>query len=222
MRSKIIVTSAMAFLIAISFSSIAQKDHKKSKHKKETLKEIKVFKGLVGTWANNENFIYDGFYLQTSTVRILVKFPTHMGEQLTKALKTGSTITVNGAECSDSLMPKEIKFVSIISDGMTINNVPLVSKNIEPSKEFINGNGKIIELQKDNKENVNGFILDNKTILRVSPQIAKQIEKIAAVGTQISFSGMKKSLKEGEVASVSYSIIHCKTISVNGKQYLTK
>ena len=89
-------------------------------------------------------------------------------------------------------------------------------------KELVNSSGKIIELQKDKQGKVKGFILENKTILRVCPSVAEQLTKLAVVGTSITYSGDKKALCTGEATAETYTIIHCKTITINGKQYLTK
>ncbi len=113
--------------------------------------------------------------------------------------------------------------VSITADGKNIyDGSVLVVKTTEPAEEAVNGSSKIIELQKDKRGKVNGFILENKTILRVSAKISEQLEKIVKISDVISYSGAKKHLHNGEVAAETYTIIHCKTITINGKEYLTK
>ena len=145
-----------------------------------------------------------------------------MGSELTTAIKTGSTISVNGVEKTSPQGEKEIKLVSVTVDGKIINEAPPVKPATPPVEELINGNGKISELQKDKQGKVKGFMLDNKTILRMPPEVAQQLNTLAIVGTNISYSGIKKILHNGEATAVSYTIIRCKTITINGKQYLTK
>lgn len=223
MKSKIILMTAISLLIAIAFTINAQQKPRNQKESKKPLQEVKSFTGEVTGWANNDDFVYNGFFLQTNSTKFLVKFPPHMGSALTTAIKTGSTISVNGVEGLDTLAGiKEIRLVSVIADGKTLNETTPVAPATIPAKELINGNGKISELQKNKDGKVKGFILDNKTILRVPPNVAEQLNTVAVVGAAISYSGEKQILHTGEVAADSYTIIHCKTITFNGKQYLTK
>jgi hypothetical protein len=145
-----------------------------------------------------------------------------MGVELTTTIKTGNTITVNGVEKTTLQGAKEIKLVSITANGTTINETPVVKPAKPVTEEFLNGNGKISEIQKDKQGKVKGYILDNKTILRISPNVAQQLNTLAIAGIAISYSGTKQALHTGEVAVAGYTIIRCKTITVNGKQYLTK
>ena len=222
MKIKMMLTGVIAVFIAISFTSIAQQKKPVAKAENKPLEQVMAFSGQVGSWAYNEDYVYNGFYLQTTSDKYLVKFPTHMGNELTTALKTGSTITVNGVECASPQGGKEIKMVSIIDDGKEISNSPLVKTDVKPVIEIIKGSGNIIELQKDKKSKIIGFILDNKTILRVSQHVAIQLNKLAVVGTSISYSGDKKHLRNGEVAANDYILLLCQSITINGKQYLTK
>jgi hypothetical protein len=219
---KIIFATAMVLLMAVAFTSNAQKKPGEPKAKEQPLQQVTAFSGEVISWVNNDDYVYNGFCLQTSSTKFLVHFPAHMGRELTAAIKTGNTITVNGVENTTPSGEKEIKLVSVTANGTTINEKPPVKPTTPPAEEFINSSGKISELQKGKQGEVKGYILDNKTILRVSPNVAQQLKTLAIAGANISYSGEKQILHNGEVAMDSYTIIHCKTITINGKEYLTK
>ncbi len=222
MKLKVLITAAIILFMVIAATSFAQHKPHSTNAVKKPLQQITAFTGQVTGWVNNDDFVYDGLYLQSGATKYMVKFPTHMGLELTTAIKTGSTVTVNGVEKASSTGEKEIKLVSIIADGKTINESTPAKAATAPAKELTNSSGKITQLQKDSHGKVNGFILENKTILRVAPPVAEQIVKLAVVGTTISCTGEKQILHNGEATSEIYTIIRCKTITINGKQYLTK
>jgi len=220
MKSKIILT-IMALLLTVSFIGNAQKKPVQ-KVKEKPLQQVTSFTGEVLGWANNEDYVFNGFYLQTSITKYLVTFPPHMGSDLTTAIKRGNTVTVNGVEKTNPTGEKEIKLVSVTANGTTINETsPAKPANIA-KEEFVNGSGKIGEVQKDKSGKIKGYILDNKTILRVPSNVSGQLFIIAVVDAPVSYSGVKQVLRSGEVAVDSYTIIKCKTITINGKEYLTK
>lgn len=221
MKSKIIFTTiVITLLLAVIYTADAQGEKRGAKKENKILKQVSVFSGKVGDWKNNDNFVYDGFYLQTEKGVLLIRFSSYMGSQLTTALKTGNTITVNGVENKKT---KDIKLVSATADGVTIYDTPpAIATEKVAANEFIKGSAKISEIQKDKRGKAIGFLLDNKTILRMKLNAKDEFMKLAIIGTEISYTGVKKVLHNGEVASVSYTIIHCKTITINGKQYLTK
>lgn len=218
---KNILTTVIALFMTISFISNAQDKYCNKKSDKTKLQQVTAFLGQVSSWTNNDDYVYNGFYLQTIKDKFLVKFPLNRGSKLITTITVGSTITVNGVERLSPQGEKEIKLVGIIFDGKNIyDSLPVVIDS-PSAEEFINSSGKISELQKDKKNNVKVYILDNKTILRVPPHIAEQLKNLAVVGANISYSGDKQNLLNGEVALDSYTIIHCKTITINGKEYLT-
>ncbi|MEI6348730.1 MAG: hypothetical protein WCP69_12355 [Bacteroidota bacterium] len=222
MKSKIMLSTVVALLLAIPFASIAQKTKRAPKAVRKTVEKALIVTGQVAGWVNNDDFVYDGLNLQTTNGIFLVKFPTTKGLQLTSAVQIGNTITVNGFEVVLTQGEKAIKPIGISFNGKNVfDSIPLLPA-VAHKKENIYSKGKIVELQKDKQGNLKGLILDNKIILRVPKSFSEQFVKEAVVARIVSFSGVKQILRNGEVAAVSYTIIRCKTITINGKQYLTK
>ena len=220
MRLKFFLT--MAILIAVSFTGFTQNQRHAPKKAKKDLQQVMAFSGLLVSWTNNEDYLYDGFYLQTVNYKYLVKFPPNKANQLMMAIKTDSIITVRGVEKVYPYTEKEIKLVAIIVGGKNIYDSILVGKTLPPIEEFYQGQAKIKKLQKDKKRKINGFILDNNTVLRMPAHVAKDLTRVAEIGTKVSYTGIRKGLHFGEVAAINDTIIHCKTITINKIQYLTK
>lgn len=187
---------------------------------KQALQPVTTYQGKVVKMSTNNDYVYDGFYILSGSDSILVKFPPHLGSQVTSAVKTGSPVSVNGVLHAPPFGGQEIRMVSITANGQTISDMPQATATTPPVETFVKGNGKITCLQTDREGRTNGFILDNKTVLHIPPQVAMQLRTMAANGTVIAYTGMQKTAKQGEVASANYNIVHCNTITVNGQQYL--
>ncbi len=192
--------------------------------KEQPLQEITIYTGQAGDWVANNDYVYDGFYLQTNGTKQLVKFAPHLGEQLKASVKNGSSITVKGVEHITPDGVKEIRLMSLNAGGKMIADTggkkPIPGS--EPTEISASGNGKISEVQKGKRGETIGFVLDNKTILRMPPHVAAQLDNTATTGATISYTGNKKAMHDGEVASGNYTIIHTKTITINGKEYLVR
>ena len=145
-----------------------------------------------------------------------------MGSQFTKAIRTGNTITVNGVEQVNPEGEKEIRFVSVVANGQTIVDSPPAAAPETISDTQISSSGKITAFQKNREGEVNGYIVDGKTILRVPPHVMMQLNAFVTNGAAVSFTGMKKTANNGEASNGNYSIVHCQTITINGTQYLTR
>lgn len=228
MKTKIVAAAAI-MLVTISLQCMSQPPAPRDGRygpprgpRQQQLQQVVVYTGQVGEWVTNDDYVYDGFYLQTAQEKLPVKFPPHLGTQLTTAVKKGSNITINGTAEVNPWGEKEIRMVSITANGQTIYDTPPATPLSPPVETLMTGSGKITALQKNREGMVNGYILDNKTIIRVPPHIAMQLSQIAVAGSDVSFTGMKKTTQNGEATTGNYTIVHAQTITVNGTQYLTR
>ncbi len=190
--------------------------------RRQALQQVNAYNGQVGEWTTNDDFIYDGFYLQSTQGKFLVKFPAHMGDQLLKTIKKGNAVTVNGVEEINPAGEREIRLVNLIANGKTIVDAPPATLPDPSAETQTSGSGKITAFQKNREGEVNGYILDEKIILRVPPHVNRQLDTLIAKGSAVSYSGIKKSATNGEASSGNYTIIHCQTITVNGTQYMIR
>ncbi|MDR2039894.1 MAG: hypothetical protein LBQ60_18385 [Bacteroidales bacterium] len=182
------------------------------------LEQVATISGKVSEWTYNDDFIYDGLYLQTDQEKIFVKFPPHLGTQMRSA---GEKLIVNGVFRYTPEGKQELKMVSIEGNGWTVyDQKPLPHT---PSRETsINGTAKVSQLQLNKRGDVSGYILENGTILRIPPHVAAQLSQMVQTGSEIGYTGVEKTLKDGEVQVQNYKIVRCQTISINGTQYLVK
>ncbi len=187
----------------------------------QPLQPVTTYKGTVVKFATNDDYVYDGFYLSGNGDSLLVKFPPHLGTQITGAVKTGATVSVNGVMNVAPMGEKEIRMISIAAGGKTIADTASPAAT-PPAETYVSGNGKITQLQTNREGVVNGLIVDGKTILRIPPHIANQLSPVAKTNASVAYTGMKKAAKNGEVSTAEYAIVHCKTITINGSQYLVQ
>lgn len=191
-------------------------------HPAHQLQRLTKIQGKVMNLVTNDDYIFDGFYLQTETQSLLVKFPPHMGTRLVPLLKKEPSIAVNGILEYPLFGGTEFRMVSLQINGTTIYDVPPSNPPTPLSEPFAEGSGKIIDAMRDRSGNINGFVLDSKVILRMPPHIASQISYQVNSGVLVTYTGLQKSLRDGEVQAENYKIVHCRTINLNGQEYFVR
>ncbi len=221
MKSKFLATAVATVLLA-TFANTSQAQP--GKHHGRGFEQVTVYNGKIGELSYNDDYVYDGFYLQVNDQNLFVKFPPHLGSQIVPVLKKGSNVTVNGVIHYPRHGGQEIKMVSMVVNGTTIYDTPPMKPRGRGfrNEEFVSGSGKITQLQVSKSGSLRGFVLDNKTILRVPPHNAYQLGQLVSVGATVSYTGGVKSKHEGEVAHDNYTIVHCNTITIDGTQYLVR
>lgn len=228
MKNKILNSGKIVivgFLMAAEFTNaqppVHQLDHRHviERPRPDILKEITTVSGTVSKMAVNEDFVYDGFYLATKGESILIKFPPHLGNQITTLAKQGNNVSVKGVADVAPNGEKLFRLNSITANGKTIEDLPTTILPTPSQEISVSDSGTITNLQR-NKEGdaVVGLFVGN-TILKMPPHIYQQLGSSLVNGTKISFTGFKKVENAGEVAEKKYNIVHARTISVNGKDY---
>jgi len=208
--------------MACCLHSHAQSEIQGSDLQKKALSKTIVVSGYITDWIENtKDYLLDGFNFQANEEKLMVMFPVHMSKELRRTIKTGNTITISGLETKDSLGVIKIDLVSVTNDGITIEVSPPFLPGVAPMVETINGKATIRELQKNVDGKISGYILDNKTILRLAANISNELIRLLVAGATVSYSGIKSNGGSGEDAWASYTIIRCQSIFIDGKQYLT-
>lgn len=189
------------------------------KPKPETLKEITTLTGTVSKMSANDDFVYDGFYLNGNGGQILVKFPPHLGSQVKAMAGQGSQISIKGFEDTAPNGEKSFRMKSITVNGKTVADTPPAVPQTPPQEVAATGSGTVTELQKNKEGNAVVGIFVDDTLLKVPPHLYEQLEKSVQKGAKISYTGFRKPENSGEVAEKKINIVRAKTISVNGKEY---
>lgn len=187
-----------------------------------SLQEVSSVSGKVVKLAANDDFVYDGFYIINSGDSLLVKFPPHMGAQITRAAAVGTNVTVKGVQQVSPEGRKEMHMVSLMAGGQSYMDSPPTAMPAPQAEEAISGSGKITAVQTGAMGEARGLVIDGKTILHVPPHVAAQLSSALQPGSQISYTGNKKAVNSGEAMSGSYTIVRTTTLTVNGKQYLVQ
>ncbi|SEJ39321.1 hypothetical protein SAMN04487995_4438 [Dyadobacter koreensis] len=183
---------------------------------------VNTLQGKFVKLQGNDDFVIDGFYILSSADSVLVKFPSHMGTQVSAIAKQNGQVTVSGVYENAGPGPKEMRLVSMTASGKTLTETPPASLPEPSQQSVVTGTGKVTSVQTDREGRINGLFVDNKTILRLPPHVATQLGNSAAKGTLISFSGSVREKQQGEVMLEDYKVVRCSTITVNGQQYLVR
>ena len=173
--------------------------------------------GTITEWTHNDDFLYDGFYLQSDGA-YFVKIPAHMARAV---YDCGNTVTVEGTLKYSPEGVREIKMSSVRGNGSIAYNMPAPRLRAMALSEIVSGTGTATQLQLNKKGDVSGYFLDNGAILRVPPHVARQLTQLIQSNTVLEYTGIVKTLKEGEMSKGDNTIICCKSLIINGVQYLT-
>ena len=222
LRLKIILTVFILLMVSLFLVVNAQPKRSTKKVNKIHLQPISLVMGQPTAWVNNENFVYDGFYIQSVSDRVLVKFPTYMGTKIRASVRIGIIVNVSGVVTTNLIGDKEMKLVKLTTDNEVIYNSQPKLKPSKSKPTIVKDEGKITQIQIDKAGKINGYILDDKRILRVPIKVGEQLRNIVSEGSTISYVGVNRIIAEGEVSSKLYDVVICKTITINGKEFLVK
>lgn len=188
-------------------------------HRHGQLQQMTTTQGKVVKFEVDYDYIYDGFYLNTGSESVLVKFPPHLGSQIVGAVKTNSDVTVNGVLDYSPFGDRELRMESLTANGKMIYNYPPSHPPVPPMEKFVSNSGKITSQQVDREGSLIGLITGNNTILRIPPHVGYQLGNMLQNATNVTYTGLQKQPEDGEVTSANYTIVHCRTININGQEY---
>ncbi|GAB4014296.1 hypothetical protein GCM10028808_36360 [Spirosoma migulaei] len=187
------------------------------------LTSLTTVSGTVGQWVGNDDAILDGFLLTGNTGTTTVKFPAHLGQQVQKAIKSGSSVSVTGYSETTPTGETRFRMNSLTAGKTTVLDAPPAQPTTPPETPALaTATGKIADYRLDKGGRVNGLVLDDKTIVSIPPHVAYQLTDLAKKGSTITVQGYPKSLRDGQVQLEKINILRASVLTINGQQYLVR
>ena len=190
---------------------------------KRDLKALTTISGTVGQWVGNDDAILDGFVLTNGGTTTTVKFPPHLGQQVQKAIKAGSSVSISGYSDTNPKGETQFRMNSLTAGKTTVFDAPPIRTETTPETPALQTvTGTIADYKLDKEGRTKGFILDNKTIVDVPPHVAYQLTNLAKKGSPITVQGYPKTVRDGQVQLEKLAIIRASVLTINGQQYLVR
>lgn len=188
------------------------------------LTSLTTVSGTVGQWVGNDDAILDGFtFSGTANAPTTVKFPPHLGQQVQKAIKPGSSISVTGFTDTNPRGESTFRMVSLTAGKTVIADTPPAAPTTTPPTPTLTTvSGKISDYRLGRDGRVNGLVLDDKTIVRIPPHVAYQLTNLATKGSAVTVQGYAKNLRDGQVQLEKTNILNASVLTINGQQYLVR
>ena len=192
--------------------------------------QVQVLSDVRGTLASyqarNDEQVYDAFVLRPegSAAPDTIPFPRHIGQQLTSAVKAGSTVTVTGFRQAGPDGRSRFHFVSLASGGQTVRDTPPVRPTTAPTEESATVKGTIRELRRGPRGEVKSLLLSDQSILQLSPRAVEQLADKLTAGASIEATGTLRTAHPGEAmaSTTPVRIVRAETLTLGGNKYLVR
>lgn len=192
--------------------------------------QVQVLSDVRGTLASyqarNDEQVYDAFVLRSegSAAPDTINFPRHLGQQLTSAVKAGSTVTVTGFRQAGPDGRSRFHFVSLTSGSQTVRDTPPVRPTTAPTEESATVKGTIRDLRRGPRGEVKSLVLSDQSILQLSPRAVEQLADKLTAGASIEATGTLRGAHPGEAlaSTTPVRIVRAETLTLGGTKYLVR
>ncbi|TVT38326.1 hypothetical protein FNT36_19190 [Hymenobacter setariae] len=172
--------------------------------------------------AANDDQVYDAFTLKTSAGTETVRFPRHLAQALMAAAKAGSQVTVSGFRDTDPEGRTALHLVSLAAGGQTVRDTPPARPATPPTEEAATVRGTVQRLTQDPTGRTNALVMNDGTIVRLSPDAAEQLAEKLKTGATVAATGILRAPAPGEVAAKPVRVVRAQTITLDGVQFLVR
>jgi len=192
--------------------------------------QVQVLSDVRGTLASyqarNDEQVYDAFVLRPagSAAPDTIRFPRHLGQQLTSAVKAGSSVTVTGFRQAGPDGRSRFHFVSLASGGQTVRDTPPVRPTTAPTEETATVKGTIRELRRGPRGEVKSLVMSDQSILQLSPRAVEQLADKLTAGASLEATGTLRTAHPGEALATTtpVRIVRAETLTLGGNKYLVR
>lgn len=198
-------------------------DQKPGRNQPHGLTSLTTLSGTVGAWTSNDDALLDGFTLNMSTGSTTVKFPPHLGQQVQKTLKPGSSVNVTGFTEKTPQGESRFRMNSLTTGKVTVLDAPPTPKTTAPETPALTTTtGKITDYRRNHDGRVSGLVLEDKTVVNIPPHVANQLTDLAKIGSTITVQGYPKMIHDGQVQLEKVTVLRASVLTIGGQQYLVR
>jgi hypothetical protein len=181
---------------------------------------------LASYQARNDEQVYDAFVIRPegSAAPDTIRFPRHLGQQLTSAVKAGSTVTVTGFRQAGPDGRSHFHFVSLASGGQTVRDMPPVRPTTAPTEETATVRGTIRELRRGPRGEIKSLVLSDQSILQLPPRAVEQLADKLTTGASLEATGTLRTAHPGEAlaSTTPVRVVRAETLTLGGNKYLVR
>lgn len=181
---------------------------------------------LASYQARNDEQVYDAFVLRPegNAAADTIHFPRHLGQQLTSAVKAGSSITVTGFRQAGPDGRSRFHFVSLTSGSQTVRDTPPVRPTTAPTEESATVRGTISQVRRGPRGEVKSLLLSDQSILQLPPRAVEQLADKLTTGASIEATGTLRTAHPGEALATTNAprVVRAETLTLGGNKYLVR
>jgi len=173
------------------------------REKPAEVRKLVVLEGAVEKLLTNDRNDVHGLKLATGEE---VRFPPHVGKKVAELVKPGDQVTVKGHEARRPGGESVFEAEQIGKGEETIqverpkpHEGPMPPKGPKAHEKPMNAHGKVKELIRNPKEDVDGLRLEDGTEVKFPPHLGKQLEELVKPGEEVRVEGRRHETPKGDV-----------------------
>lgn len=176
------------------------------------------FSGTVERYLLNPKGVVDGLFLSNG---LQVKFPPHMANSLSAAVKPGDRVKVAGVPGLSSNFGQEVRAYSITNtetQKTVLDQPPLYPPQppVGSRYENLSAEGTAQHWLVGRRGEIKGIILSNGAQVRFPPHVGDQLTNLAQTGATIQAQGFGSRSSYGQVLEATSLTVDGQTIPVQG------
>ncbi len=196
MRSLTTIAACLAVGIVATIGTVALlAQSRRSESRDETVT------GIIRDFVRNDHDDIDGFRLDSD---VYVHFPPHIGGEVTASFDVDDRVTVDGHD--DTLPQGEhvFKATRIAGKDRTIYveppDAPSRPRHQGPTDEpRMNAEGTVRELTANRHGDMDGFVLEDGTLVKFPPHQSRALQEFVSVGDRVSVAGRRHETPAGDI-----------------------